>query len=600
MARMSASGEPIEPVYRPKDLADFDPGRDLGEPGSFPFTRGVHPGMYTARPWTMRQYAGFSTAADSNRRYAQLIAAGGTGLSVAFDLPTQMGYDSDAPAARGEVGKVGVAIDSIEDMRELFRGIPLGQVSTSMTINAPAAVLLLLYELVAAEQGVAPAELAGTIQNDILKEYIARGTYIFPPGPSLRLVADTFAYCGARLPRWNTISISGYHMAEAGATPVQEIAFTLANAKEYVRTALRSGLPVDRFAPRLSFFFVARTTLLEEVAKFRAARWLWAHIMADEFGARDPRSAMLRFHTQTAGVQLTAQQPEVNLARVTVQALAAVLGGTQSLHTNAYDEALALPTEKAARLALRTQQVLAYETDLTATADPLAGSYAIESMTALIRERAAALIAAIDEMGGAVAAIERGFQKAEIERSAYQVAQQIESGERVIVGVNRFTADGDGAYEPLRVDPAIEAEQARRLDRLRRTRDGGAVRRRQRERAPAAARGARGPGHGRRGVRCAARCLGGVPAGRCVLAGSRPRRRAQAAVPRRRDGPGGHNRAHPPRQGAGRSQSGNTRARAVRALRCLPVPGRVPPPAGCGGGCSPALRRHGGSRRVSA
>src|SRR5579875_1759141 len=475
MARMSESGEPIEPVYRPTDLADFDPGRDLGEPGSFPFTRGVHRGMYTARPWTMRQYAGFSTAADSNRRYAQLIAAGGTGLSVAFDLPTQMGYDSDAPAARG---KVGVAIDSIEDMRELFRGIPLGQVSTSMTINAPAAVLLLLYELVAAEQGVAPAELAGTIQNDILKEYIARGTYIFPPGPSLRLVADTFAYCGARLPRWNTISISGYHMAEAGATPVQEIAFTLANAKEYVRTALRSGLPVDRFAPRLSFFFVARTTLLEEVAKFRAARWLWAHIMADEFGARDPRSAMLRFHTQTAGVQLTAQQPEVNLARVTVQALAAILGGTQSLHTNSYDEAIALPTEKAARLAVRTQQVLAYETDLTATADPLAGSYAIESMTSQIEGAAEELIGKVEAMGGAVAAIEQGFQKAEIERSAYQVARQIDTGERVIVGVNRFTADGDGAYEPLRVDPAIEAEQARRLDRLRRTRDGGAVRRR--------------------------------------------------------------------------------------------------------------------------
>jgi methylmalonyl-CoA mutase N-terminal domain/subunit len=422
MARISESGEPIEPVYGPKAMQDFDADRDLGEPGVFPFTRGIYPTMYLSRPWTMRQYAGFSTAADSNRRYQQLIAAGTTGLSVAFDLPTQMGYDSDAPQARGEVGKVGVAIDSIEDMQTLLYGIPLDSVSTSMTINAPASVLLLLYELVAAENGIAPAKLTGTIQNDILKEYIARGTYIYPPGPSLRLVADTFAYCGTRIPRWNTISISGYHMAEAGATPVQEIAFTLANAKEYVRTAIAAGLAVDDFAPRLSFFFVARTTLLEEVAKFRAARWLWAHIMADEFGARDPRSQMLRFHTQTAAVQLTAQQPEVNMARVTVQALAAILGGTQSLHTNSYDEAIALPTEKAARLALRTQQVLAYETDLTSTADPLAGSYAIESLTADIKEQAADLIAQVEGMGGAVAAIERGFQKAEIERSAYHLA----------------------------------------------------------------------------------------------------------------------------------------------------------------------------------
>jgi len=477
MARFSESGDPIEAVYGPKALQDFDPGRDLGEPGEFPFTRGVYPTMYAGRPWTMRQYAGFSTAADSNRRYRQLIAAGTTGLSVAFDLPTQMGYDSDAPLAGGEVGKVGVAIDSIDDMQVLLRDIPLDTVSTSMTINAPAAVLLLLYELVASEQGVPAAALTGTIQNDILKEYIARGTYIYPPGPSLRLVADTFAYCGAHIPRWNTISISGYHMAEAGATPVQEIAFTLANAKEYVRTAIASGLAVDDFAPRLSFFFVARTTLLEEVAKFRAARWLWAHIMADEFGAADPRSQMLRFHTQTAGVQLTAQQPEVNMARVTVQALAAVLGGTQSLHTNAYDEAIALPTEKAARLALRTQQVLAYETDLTSTADPLAGSYAVESMTASIRDEAAEMIGRVEEMGGAVAAIEQGFQKAEIERSAYQVARQIDAGERVVVGVNRFTTEADGSYAPLRVDPAIEQQQAERLGELRRRRDGAAVRR---------------------------------------------------------------------------------------------------------------------------
>jgi methylmalonyl-CoA mutase N-terminal domain/subunit len=477
MARISESGEPIEPVYGPKALQDFDPDRDLGEPGEFPFTRGIYPTMYVSRPWTMRQYAGFSTAADSNRRYRQLIEAGTTGLSVAFDLPTQMGYDSDAPQARGEVGKVGVAIDSIEDMQTLLAGIPLGTVSTSMTINAPAAVLLLLYELVAAEQGVAPEQLTGTIQNDILKEYIARGTYIYPPVPSLRLVADTFAYCGSHLPRWNTISISGYHMAEAGATPVQEIAFTLANAKEYVRAAIASGLAIDDFAPRLSFFFVARTTLLEEVAKFRAARWLWAHIMADEFGAADPRSQMLRFHTQTAGVQLTAQQPEVNMARVTVQALAAILGGTQSLHTNSYDEAIALPSQKAATLALRTQQVLAYETDLTSTADPLAGSYAIESMTAGIRDEAGELIRRIEEMGGAVAAIEQGFQKAEIERSAYQVAQQIDAGDRVVVGVNKFTAAAGESYAPLRVDPAIEQQQAERLAALRDRRDGAEVRR---------------------------------------------------------------------------------------------------------------------------
>jgi methylmalonyl-CoA mutase, N-terminal domain len=434
--------------------------------------------MYVTRPWTMRQYAGFSTAADSNRRYHQLIEAGTTGLSVAFDLPTQMGYDSDAPPARGEVGKVGVAIDSLEDMRLLLQGIPLDKVSTSMTINAPAAVLLLLYQLVAQEQGVSPAVISGTIQNDILKEYIARGTYIYPPQPSLRLVADTFAYCRAEIPRWNTISISGYHMAEAGASPVQEIAFTLANAQEYVRTAIASGLAVDEFAPRLSFFFVARTTLLEEVAKFRAARRLWAHIMRDEFGARDPRSQMLRFHTQTAGVQLTAQQPEVNLTRVTLQALAAVLGGTQSLHTNSFDEAIALPTQKAATLALRTQQVLASETDLTATVDPLAGSYAIESLTDDIESQSRDLIAKVAELGGAVAAIEQGFQKAEIERSAYRIAREIDSHERTVVGVNAYVSPQEEPYEPLRVDPAIEAEQAERLALLRSRRDSASVQRR--------------------------------------------------------------------------------------------------------------------------
>ena len=478
MSRISESGVPIEGVYGPKDLQNFDPVTELGEPGAYPFTRGVYPTMYVKRPWTMRQYAGFSTAADSNRRYHQLIKAGTTGLSVAFDLPTQMGYDSDAPQASGEVGKVGVAIDSIEDMRLLLQGIPLDEVSTSMTINAPAAVLLLLYQLVAEENGISASKISGTIQNDILKEYIARGTYIYPPKPSLRLVADTFAYCRAEIPRWNTISISGYHMAEAGATPVQEIAFTLANAREYVRAAIASGLAVDEFAPRLSFFFVARTTLLEEVAKFRAARRVWAAIMRDEFGATDPRSQMLRFHTQTAGVQLTAQQPEVNMARVTIQALAAVLGGTQSLHTNSYDEAIALPTEKAARLALRTQQVIAHESDLTATVDPLAGSYAIESMTNDIEAGIHELMTKIADLGGAVAAIEQGFQKAGIERSAYAVARQIDSGERVIVGVNAFTTEGEEPYQPLRLDPAVEQQQRDRVAAVRERRDNAELQRR--------------------------------------------------------------------------------------------------------------------------
>ena len=478
MGRESESGLPVEPVYGPGQPAGFDPAEKLGSPGQYPFTRGVYPTMYTTRPWTMRQYAGFATAEDSNRRYHELIEAGTTGLSVAFDLPTQMGYDSDAPLAHGEVGKVGVAIDSVEDMRILLRGIALGEVSTSMTINAPAALLLLLYQLVAEEQGVPGSALTGTIQNDILKEYIARGTYIYPPVPSLRLIADTFAYCRAEIPRWNTISISGYHMAEAGATPVQEIAFTLSNAKEYVRAAMRSGLAVDEFAPRLSFFFVARTTLLEEVAKFRAARRLWARIMREQFGARDPKSQMLRFHTQTAGVQLTAQQPEVNLTRVTVQAIAAVLGGTQSLHTNAYDEAIALPSQKAARLAVRTQQVLANETDLTATVDPFAGSYAMESMTDDVADAAEELMARVEDLGGAVAAIEQGFQKAEIERSAYQVTREIDAGERVVVGVNKFTVPRDDAYVPLPADPALEEKQARRLATLRSERDGDEFRRR--------------------------------------------------------------------------------------------------------------------------
>ncbi|MEV4443149.1 methylmalonyl-CoA mutase family protein [Streptomyces sp. NPDC049577] len=475
MARSTESGLPVQPVYGPEALAGWDPADRLGAPGRFPFTRGVHPTMYAGRPWTMRQYAGFGTAAESNARYRRLIEHGGHGLSVAFDLPTQMGHDSDAPLASGEVGKVGVAIDSLEDMRVLFDGIPLGDVSTSMTINAPAALLLLLYQLVAEEQGVPADRLTGTIQNDVLKEYIARGTYIFPPKPSLRLTADIFAYCKAEIPRWNTISVSGYHMAEAGASPAQEIAFTLADGIEYVRTAVAAGMDVDDFAPRISFFFVARTTLLEEVAKFRAARRIWARLMRDEFGAHDPKSQMLRFHTQTAGVQLTAQQPEVNLVRVAVQALAAVLGGTQSLHTNSFDEAIALPTEKAARLALRTQQVLAHETDLTATADPFAGSYAIESMTDELEFAALELMDEVAERGGAVAAIEQGFQKDEIERNAYRIAQETDSGERVVVGVNRFQLAEEEPYEPLRVDPEIENRQRERLARLRADRDGTAV-----------------------------------------------------------------------------------------------------------------------------
>ncbi len=473
--RLTESGIPIKPVYGPRDLAAFDPATALGEPGRDPFTRGIYATMHRGRVWTMRQYAGFGSAAETNARFRYLLDHGQTGLSVAFDLPTQMGYDSDHPMAAGEVGKVGVAIDSLADMRRLFDGIPLDQVSTSMTINAPAAVLLLLYQLVGEEQGVDPARLAGTVQNDVLKEYIARGTYIYPPAPSLRITTDLFAYCAEHLPRFNTISISGYHMAEAGATAVQEIAFTLANAIAYVQAALDAGLAVDRFAPRLAFFFVARTTLFEEVAKFRAARRIWADVMANRFGARNPRSRMLRFHTQTAGVQLTAQQPLNNVVRVAVQALGAVLGGTQSLHTNAYDEALALPSEAAARLALRTQQVLAAETGVTDTVDPLAGSWFVESLTGEVERRVRELMAQVAERGGAVAAIEQGFQKAEIERAAYAQLQAVESGERVVVGVNRYV---DGAEEPvqlLQLDPAIAEAQAKSLADVRASRDQQAV-----------------------------------------------------------------------------------------------------------------------------
>jgi len=474
MTRASESGFPIAPLYGPDDVAPGLPER-LGEPGEYPYTRGVYASMYTGRPWTMRQYAGFGTAKESNERYRHLVAQGTGGLSVAFDLPTQMGYDSDDPVASGEVGKVGVAIDSLEDMRILFDQIPLDSVSTSMTINAPASVLLLLYALVAEEKGISGDQLTGTIQNDVLKEYIARGTYIYPPAHSLRLITNIFEYCRTELPRWNTISISGYHMAEAGATPTQEIAFTLADGIEYVRAAVEAGLAVDDFAPRLAFFFVSRTTLLEEVAKFRAARRIWAKVMKEEFGAKDPKSLMLRFHTQTAGVQLTAQQPEVNLVRVAVQGLAAVLGGTQSLHTNSYDEAIALPTVKAATLALRTQQVLAYETDVTATVDPFAGSYVMEAMTDEVEKGALELMARVEEMGGAVAAIEKGFQKSEIERSAYDVALGIDSGERVVVGLNRYRSESEEKYDPLRVDPSIEADQRERLRVLREKRDQAAV-----------------------------------------------------------------------------------------------------------------------------
>ncbi len=474
MTRASESGFPIKSVYGPDDLAPGLPDR-LGVPGGYPYTRGVYASMYTGRPWTMRQYAGFGTAKESNERYRHLVAQGTGGLSVAFDLPTQMGYDSDDPVAHGEVGKVGVAIDSLEDMRVLFDSIPLGDVSTSMTINAPASVLLLLYALVAEEQGVPADRLTGTIQNDVLKEYIARGTYIYPPAHSLRLITNIFEYCKNEMPRWNTISISGYHMAEAGATPVQEIAFTLADGIEYVRAAVEAGLAVDDFAPRLAFFFVSRTTILEEVAKFRAARRIWARVMKEEFGAHDAKSMMLRFHTQTAGVQLTAQQPEVNLVRVAVQGLAAALGGTQSLHTNSYDEAIALPTVKAATLALRTQQVLAYETDVTATVDPFAGSYVVEAMTDEVERGAVELMAKVEEMGGAVAAIEKGFQKSEIERSAYAVALGIDSGDRVVVGLNRYRSESEEKYDPLRVDPAIEQDQRARLEALRDKRDNAAV-----------------------------------------------------------------------------------------------------------------------------
>jgi methylmalonyl-CoA mutase N-terminal domain/subunit len=457
----------ITGAYGPEAIADLDPARDLGQPGKFPFTRGVQDTMYRGQFWTMRQYAGFGTAAESNRRYKYLLAKGGKGLSVAFDLPTQMGKDSDHPTAAGEVGRVGVAIDSLEDMRVLFDGIPLGEVSTSMTINATAATLLALYVAVGDEQGVSRSELRGTIQNDILKEYIARGTYIYPPAGSMRLITDTFTYCAREVPQWNTVSISGYHIREAGADAVQEVAFTLADGMCYVQAAIDAGLAVDDFAPRLSFFFNGHNNFLEEIAKFRAARRMWARIMRDRFGAKNPKSWTLRFHTQTAGVTLQAQQPLVNIVRVTIQALAAVLGGTQSLHTNSYDEALGLPTEQAALIALRTQQVIANESGVADFIDALGGSYAVEHLTTEIEKRATAYIDEIDRLGGVIAAIEQGYQQREIERRAYEHQRAVEKRERIVVGVNDFVLDEEPPVEVATVDPALERDQVERVRALR-------------------------------------------------------------------------------------------------------------------------------------
>ena len=467
----STTGLPMEAVITADDLAGWEPERDLGSPGEFPFTRGVYPTMYRGRLWTMRQYAGFGTAIESNRRYRYLLEKGQTGLSVAFDLPTQIGMDSDHALAQGEVGKVGVAIDSIEDMLALFDGIPLERVSTSMTINATAGILLALYVAAAKQQGANLARLAGTVQNDILKEYIARGTYIYPLRPAMRIVTDIFAWCRREIPNWNAISISGYHIREAGSTEVQEVAFTLANAIAYVEAAIGAGLQVDEFAPQLSFFFNAHNEFLMQIAKFRAARRLWARTMRDRFGARDPRSMMLRFHAQTAGSALTAQQPENNIARVALQCLAAVLGGCQSLHANALDEALALPTEQAALVALRTQQIIAHETGVANMIDPIGGSYAIEKLTSEIESAAQEYIAKIDAMGGMLRAIEAGYVQQEIQKSAYEYQRAVERGEQVVVGVNRFQAEEERPIPTLRIDPEIERSQVARVQALRARRD---------------------------------------------------------------------------------------------------------------------------------
>jgi len=465
------SGTPLKTVYTSEDLTDLDPQSSLGSPGEFPYTRGIHPTMYRGKLWTMRQYAGFGAARQSNARYRYLLAQGQTGLSVAFDLPTQMGFDPDHPRARGEVGKVGVSISSLEDMQMLFEGISLAQVSTSMTINSTAAILLALYVAVARQQGADLAKLSGTTQNDILKEYIARGTYIYPPRPAMRIITDVFAWCKDELPSWVTISISGYHIREAGSTAAQEVGFTLADAIAYVDSAIAAGLRVDDFAPRLSFFFNAHNDLLEEIAKYRAARRLWARLMRDRFGARDPRSMMLRFHAQTAGSSLTAQQPENNIVRVAIQALAAVLGGCQSLHANALDEALALPTEDAARLALRTQQILAHESGVANTVDPVGGSYAIEHLTNEIEAGARACVERIDALGGMLRAIETGYVQREIQKAAYEYQQSVERKERIVVGVNRYRTERQEPIPILRIDPAIEQEQVERVRALRARRD---------------------------------------------------------------------------------------------------------------------------------
>jgi methylmalonyl-CoA mutase, N-terminal domain len=469
----TASGLPVERLYTEESLGAWDPEEALGYPGEFPYTRGIYPSMYRGRLWTMRQYAGFGSAADSNQRYRYLLSKGQSGISVAFDLPTQIGMDSDHALARGEVGKVGVAIDSLEDMERLFEEISLEKVSTSMTINATAAILLSLYVAVAKKQGANLAKLSGTVQNDILKEYIARGTYIYPVRPAMRIVTDIFAWCRESLPKWNTISISGYHIREAGSTAVQEVAFTLADAIAYVQAALDAGLDVDEFAPQLSFFFNAHNDLLEEVAKYRAARRLWARLMRERFHARDPRSLLLRFHAQTAGSSLTAQQPENNIVRVAIQALAAVLGGCQSLHTNSMDEALALPTEDAALIALRTQQIVAHETGVVNTIDPVAGSYAIEHLTDEIESGAVAYIEKIDAMGGMLRAIESGFVQTEIQKAAYEYQRAVETKEQVVVGVNDFVAEEERAIPTLRIDPEIEREQIQRVQALRAKRDTG-------------------------------------------------------------------------------------------------------------------------------
>jgi methylmalonyl-CoA mutase N-terminal domain/subunit len=472
---INTSGIPINRLYTPLDQSDLDYLSEIGLPGQYPFTRGVQPTMYRGRYWTMRQYAGFASAEESNKRYRFLLDQGQTGLSVAFDLPTQIGYDSDDEMAIGEVGKVGVAIDSLKDVETLFDSIPLDQVSTSMTINAPAAVLLAMYIAVAEKQGVPKEKLTGTIQNDILKEYSSRGTYIFPPRPSMRIITDIFAYCAENTPQWNTISISGYHIREAGSTAVQEVAFTLANGIAYVEAAIKAGLDVDTFGPRLSFFFNAHLDFLEEVAKYRAARRVWARIMKERFNAKNPRSLMIRFHTQTAGCTLTAQQPKNNIVRVAFQALASVLGGTQSLHTNSMDEALCLPSQEAVQIALRTQQLIAYETGVTDTVDPLGGSYYVEAMTKEIYERVEEYIRKIDEMGGAVAAIEQGYVQREIQDSAYKYQREIEKGDRVVVGLNRFQIEEEKPTNLLRVDPAVRLSQIEKLKQVRADRDNGKV-----------------------------------------------------------------------------------------------------------------------------